>query len=84
MDDLRGGDPQHNAQVVHQVLDGTPGPILNAVLLNAAAGLTAYRPVNNRPFAERFEEALQDARQSVESGKAKAVLERWIAYSNSK
>lgn len=84
LDDLRGGDAQHNAQVVHQVLDGTPGPILNAVLLNAAAGLTAYRPVNNRPFAERFEEALQDARQSVESGKAKAVLERWIAYSNSK
>lgn len=84
LDDLRGGDAQYNAQVVHQVLDGAPGPILNAVLLNAAAGLTAYRPVDNRPFAERFEEALQDARQSVESGKAKAVLERWIAYSNSK
>ncbi|WP_237208858.1 anthranilate phosphoribosyltransferase [Rothia nasimurium] len=84
LDDLRGGDAQHNAQVVHQVLAGTPGPILNAVLLNAAAGITAFRPVDGRPFQERFQQALEDARLSVETGQAKAVLELWITYSNSK
>ncbi|MGV3017097.1 anthranilate phosphoribosyltransferase [Rothia sp. 88186D007BW] len=84
LDDLRGGDARHNAQVFHEVLDGASGPIMNAVLLNAAAGLTAYRPVDHRPFAERFEDALQEARRSVETGKAKAVLERWVSYSNSK
>lgn len=84
LDDLRGGGARYNAGVFHEILDGKQGPILNAVLLNAAAGLTAFRPVEDRPFAVRFEEALKDARASVETGKAKAVLEQWIAYSNSK
>ncbi len=39
--DLVGGDSAHNAAVVHDVLDGARGPVRDAVLLNAAAGLVA-------------------------------------------
>ena len=39
---LRGGDPAHNAAVVHDVLAGGGGPVRDAVLLNAAAGIAAY------------------------------------------
>ena len=39
--DLRGGDPAHNAAVVHAVLAGERGPVRETVLLNAAAALAA-------------------------------------------
>jgi anthranilate phosphoribosyltransferase len=39
--DLRGGDPGHNATVVRAVLAGTPGPVRDIVLLNAAAAMAA-------------------------------------------
>jgi anthranilate phosphoribosyltransferase len=41
LDDLRGGDPQHNAAVARAVLGGAPGPVRDIVLLNAAAAMTA-------------------------------------------
>ena len=41
--DLLGGDPAHNAAIVHRVLDGEPGAVRDIVLLNAAAGLVSYR-----------------------------------------
>jgi anthranilate phosphoribosyltransferase len=41
LDDLRGGDPAHNASVVRAVLDGEAGPVRDIVLLNAAAATAA-------------------------------------------
>ena len=40
-DDLRGGDPAHNAAVVRSVLAGERGPVRETVLLNAGAALVA-------------------------------------------
>jgi anthranilate phosphoribosyltransferase len=40
--DLLGKDPEHNASVARGVLSGEPGPVRDVVLLNAAAGLTAF------------------------------------------
>jgi anthranilate phosphoribosyltransferase len=41
LDDLRGGDPAHNAAVTRAVLAGQAGPVRDIVLLNAAAAITA-------------------------------------------
>src|SRR5262249_36310869 len=41
LDDLRGGDPAHNAAVARSVLAGQAGPVRDIVLLNAAAAITA-------------------------------------------
>ncbi|HTR95605.1 MAG TPA: anthranilate phosphoribosyltransferase [Trebonia sp.] len=41
LDDLRGGDPAHNAAVVRAVLAGETGPVRDIVLLNAAAAMAA-------------------------------------------
>ena len=40
--DLRGGDTARNAAVVRAVLGGQQGPVLDTVLLNAAAALAAH------------------------------------------
>lgn len=81
LEDLRGGDAKHNAQVVRETLEGRPGPILDAVILNAAAGIVAFHEVGGQPFSQRFEDALHQARASVTSGKAADTLDRWISYS---
>ncbi|HWA67440.1 MAG TPA: anthranilate phosphoribosyltransferase, partial [Mycobacteriales bacterium] len=39
---LRGGDAALNAAISRRFLDGEPGAVRDAVLLNAAAGLVAY------------------------------------------
>ncbi|MDQ3664243.1 MAG: anthranilate phosphoribosyltransferase, partial [Actinomycetota bacterium] len=41
VDTLRGGDPARNAVVFRQVLAGEPGPVRDAVVLNAAAAIAA-------------------------------------------
>ena len=62
IDDLLGGDPAHNATVVHRVFDGEQGAVRDIVLLNAAAGIVAFRLFQDatevqRPILERLAEA---------------------------
>jgi len=84
IDDLLGADAAHNAQVVHRVLGGEEGPVRDIVLLNAAAGLVAYRLSQDaaqmqRPILERLAEARDDAAAAVDSGAAAAKLQSWVA-----
>ena len=83
IDDLRGGDPAHNAGVVRRVLAGETGPVRDIVLLNAAAGIVAYRLYRDatqvqQPIVERLAEARDDAAAAIDDGSAAATLERWI------
>lgn len=78
---LRGGDRTHNAAVAREVFAGQGGPVRDAVLLSAAAGLAALTPGDGRTVTERLAEALVRAAESVDSGAAAAVLERWAAVS---
>lgn len=88
IDDLRGGDPAHNAEVVRRTLAGEEGAVRDIVLLNAAAGLVAYRLFRDpalvqRPIVERLAEAAADAATAIESGSAQQTLDRWIEVSRS-
>ncbi|NEE01790.1 anthranilate phosphoribosyltransferase [Phytoactinopolyspora halotolerans] len=75
---LRGGDADYNADVVRRVVAGEQGPVRDAVVLNAAAGLAAYHPAE-APLLERMSVALEQARHSIDSGAAAAVLDRWVS-----
>lgn len=81
---IRGGEPAHNAQVIIDTLAGQSGPVRDIVELNAAAGLVAYSLAHspeqvNRPIIERFAEQLDVVRTTIESGAASAKLNEWVA-----
>ncbi|MCL2515490.1 MAG: anthranilate phosphoribosyltransferase [Microbacteriaceae bacterium] len=82
--DITGGDPEHNAGVVRRVLGGEPGPVRDIVLLNAAAGLIAFKLAGDAaqsdiPIVQRFRENLAVAAEAIDSGAATAKLEAWVA-----
>ncbi|HEU5035932.1 MAG TPA: anthranilate phosphoribosyltransferase [Nocardioides sp.] len=82
-EDLRGGDAAHNAGVVRRVLDGDPGPVRDAVLLNAAAALAVHAAPGDDPD-EALAAGLERARDAIDSGAARATLDRWVAASSAR
>lgn len=81
--DLLGGDPAHNATVVHRVFDGEQGAVRDIVLLNAAAGIVSYRLWKDaaqvqRPILERLAEAKLEAEAAIDTGAAAAKLDAWV------
>ncbi|MET3811449.1 anthranilate phosphoribosyltransferase [Arthrobacter sp. UYEF3] len=77
--ELRGGNAVANAAVIRAVLSGEPGPARDAALLNAAAGLVAFDLTAVGPLTERMTAAMKRAEESIASGAASAVLDRWVA-----
>jgi len=80
--DLRGGEPAYNAKVARDVLAGERGPVRDAVLLNAAAGLAAYAGLDG-DVSEALRGGLERAAAAVDSGAAAKVLANWVATANS-
>ncbi|MBI4943095.1 MAG: anthranilate phosphoribosyltransferase [Actinobacteria bacterium] len=82
LDDLRGGDAAHNAGVVRDLLAGKTGPVRDAVLLNAAAGVVAADGVpttgGDGALVEALRAAYAEVNEAVDSGAASAVLDRWV------
>ena len=77
---LRGGDRAHNAAVVRDVLaGGGRDGVRDAVLLNAAAAIAAYDGLDDS-LAGAFAEGLAVATESIDSGAARDLLERWAAF----
>ncbi len=74
--DLVGGDPKENAEITRAILNGEKGPKRDAVVLNSAACI--YMAKDNITF----EEAIKIAEEIIDSGKAKAQLDKFIEISN--
>jgi anthranilate phosphoribosyltransferase len=83
VDALRGTDARGNAAVVRAVLAGEAGPVRDAVVLNAAAGLVALDESSEGGLVDRIRSAMDRARASIDSGAAAGVLERWVEVSRS-
>jgi len=79
-DALRGGDPAFNAGVFRRLVEGEPGPVRDAVLLNAAAALAAYDQRGGR-LHDALAAGMARAAAAVDDGRAVALLDRWIAIS---
>jgi anthranilate phosphoribosyltransferase len=73
--DLLGGTPPENASLLRAVLDGEGGPRRDVVLLNAAAAVLAAGRADDWP------QAITVARESLDSGRARQVLDRLVQTS---
>ena len=82
LEDLRGGDPEHNAKVVEETMSGARGPVRDIVLLNAAVGRAAWQlhkhpRDTDEPLLERIREQLGIVTEALDSGAAQAKLTAW-------
>jgi len=75
--DLRGGDVAFNADVAHRVFAGEPGPVRDAVTLNAAAAFAAHEGFPG-DFRDSLRAGLDRARAAIDSGAVTAQLGRWV------
>lgn len=83
LEELRGGGPEVNAQVVHAVLRGEPSAAREAVLLNAAVALavasgTADGSATAEAVTAAIARGVRRAAEVVDSGAAARTLARWV------
>jgi anthranilate phosphoribosyltransferase len=71
---LRGGSPQQNADELRLVLQGTPGPLRDFTLINAAAALVAYGSATD------IREGVLVAARSIDDGAALQKLDAFVAF----
>lgn len=76
LEDLKGGDPAHNAAALRALLDGYHSPYRDVVLLNAAAALV----VADR--AEDLRTGVRLAAEAIDTGRARATLDTLVSVSN--
>jgi anthranilate phosphoribosyltransferase len=74
-DDLRGGEPAENADAVHRVLAGEPGPHRDVVVLNAGAALVVAGQ------AENLTSGLALASAAIDDGRAAKTLAEFVRVS---
>lgn len=81
VEDLRGQDAAYNARVAEETLTGRRGPVHDAVVLNAAAGLVAFDQQSDGPLNDRMKDALARAERAISDGAAAEVLAKWVVFS---
>jgi anthranilate phosphoribosyltransferase len=72
---LKGGTPAENAAALRRLLDGAPGVLRDAVVINAAAALVAGDVTTD------FKEAARLAIEVIDSGKARKILNDLVELS---
>ncbi len=75
-DELKGGDPAHNAAAFRSVLDGAKTPYRDIAVLNAAGALVVAGT------APDLRQAAALAARAIDDGRATATLDRLIVLSN--
>ena len=76
LDDLKGGDAEHNALVLRAMLDGEHGPFRDVVIYGSAAALIVAGK------AEDLKSGAAMAAEAIDSGRAKEKLARLVAITH--
>lgn len=82
--DLVGGTPSENADTIRRIFAGEAGPARDIVVLNAAAGMVAYDLYKDPSTVElgmheRLRSKMDLAEEAIDSGRAQAKLDAWVA-----
>jgi len=75
LDQLQASSVEHSAQIITEIFAGNPSPYADMVLLTTAGALIVAG------VCDDFETGIKLARESIESGQAKATLDRLIEVS---
>lgn len=79
--DLKGAEPAYNAAKMREFLAGDDVPYRETALLNAASAIVAdgrLLPDSSASLTDRFSAAYALAEKEVDSGRAAALLDRWL------
>jgi anthranilate phosphoribosyltransferase len=76
---LVGGDAIENAHNTLAILAGQHGAPRDAMVLNAAAAIAAFRGAQDRTVEDRIAEGVVAAVAAIDSGAAADLLTRWAA-----
>lgn len=78
---LAGGDAAFNAKVIEGILNGESGAGRDAVLLNAAVAIAAFKGDFKIGIEQQIANGLVLAKAAIDSGRANDLLQRWIGLS---
>ena len=73
-EEIRGGNAEENALIIHDILDGEKGPKRDIILLNAASAFVVAGLDGD------FKEGIQRAGDSIDSGQAREKLNKLVEF----
>ena len=79
---LVGGDAELNVRIAREIFAGKEGAARDAVTLNAAAAIAAFKADFHLSVEQQFANGLVMARQAIDSGAAIALVDRWSKLSH--
>ena len=80
--ELLGGDASFNAEVTKAIFRGESGAPRDAVTLNAAFAIAAFKGDFHLPLETQIANGYVLANQAIDSGAAESVLKKWVELSN--
>lgn len=79
---LAGGNAEFNAEITKRIFNGQVGPMRDAVTLNAAFAIAAFKGDFHLTLQNQIANGLVMANRAIDSGAALSVLNKWVELSN--
>jgi anthranilate phosphoribosyltransferase len=80
--ELAGGDATYNAQMTLKIFAGEKGAMRDAVTLNAAFAIAAFKADFNLPLQTQIANGFVLANKAIDSGAALSVVKKWAELTN--
>jgi len=80
--DLLGGDAKYNADMTMKIFSGLKGPMRDAVTLNAAFAIAAFKADFDLPLQTQIANGFVLANKAIDSGAALSVVKKWGELTN--
>ena len=80
--DLLGADAKYNADMTMKIFTGVKGPMRDAVTLNAAFAIAAFKADFNLPLQTQIANGFVLANKAIDSGAALSVVKKWGELTN--
>lgn len=80
--ELAGGDAKFNAAATKQIFDGQKGAMRDAVTLNAAFAIAAFKADFTLPLETQIANGFVLANKAIDSGAAQSTLKKWGELTN--